>query len=351
MKAIRLETPGEPLVTRDVDRPGPGPEEALVKVAGCGVCHTDIGFWRDGVPTGKKPPLTLGHEVSGVVVQAPKSHPSLEGREVIVPAIWPCGECDLCGAGRGNACRRQVMPGNHADGGFAEYLAAPARVLCVVENREGYELEELSVVADAVTTPYQAVIRSGLEPGDLAVVVGAGGVGGYCIQIAAAFGAKVIAIDLDEGRLETIREHGAHRTLNATGRSHREIRKAVGEAAAELDAPEFRWKIFECSGTGGGQETAFGLLGPAAMMMVIGFTLEKQTIRLSNLMAFDAAAQGTWGCKPELYPEALRLITEGRVTLKQFIQTFPMSQGPEILRQVADHELVRRAILVPEGGD
>ncbi len=81
---------------------------------------------------------------------------------------------------------------------------------------------------------------------------------------------------------------------------------------------------------------------------MIGFTLAKREFRLSNLMAFDATVQGTWGCKPELYPEALKLVTEGKITLKPFIRTFPMSEGPDVVQQVADHEIDERAILTPD---
>ncbi len=83
--------------------------------------------------------------------------------------------------------------------------------------------------------------------------------------------------------------------------------------------------------------------------MVVGFTLAKIEVRLSNLMAFDATVQGTWGCRPELYPDALRLVTSGRVTLKPFIERHPLGDGAEILRRVADHEIQKRAILVPNG--
>jgi len=127
MKAVRLVTAGEPLVLEDVAQPKPGDDEVLVKVAGCGVCHTDIGFWKDGVPTKKGLPLTLGHEVSGTVVQAGSRYKQLLDREVIVPAVIPCGECELCRAGERRICRAQIMPGNDRHGGFASHVAVPAR--------------------------------------------------------------------------------------------------------------------------------------------------------------------------------------------------------------------------------
>lgn len=347
MKALRLIVGGAPLVLQDVPEPAPGADEVRVRVAGCGVCHTDIGFWRDGVPTRRPLPLTLGHEVSGVVDAAGEAWRSLVGREVIVPAVIPCGVCDLCRAGRGNACRSQIMPGNDLDGGFAEWLVVPARGLCVVDDRGGYDLSELSVVADAVTTPYQAVVRSGLAPGELAVIVGAGGVGGYAVQIAAALGARVIAIDVDAAKLAAIAPHGAESVLDSSALEFKALKQEVAGRARAWGCPSHGWKIFECSGSRGGQETAYGLLGHAGTLMVVGFTLARIELRLSNLMAFDATVQGTWGCRPELYPEALALVTSGRVTLKPFIERHPLARGADVVRQVADHEIHRRAILEP----
>jgi 6-hydroxycyclohex-1-ene-1-carbonyl-CoA dehydrogenase len=348
MKALRLTAPSAPLELLDVPAPVPTAGQVRVRVAGCGVCHTDIGFWKDGVPTRHALPLTLGHEVSGIVDAADAPYRHLIGREVIVPAVIPCGRCALCRSGRGNACRAQVMPGNDLDGGFAESLAVPGQGLCVVEDRGGYELAELSVVADAVSTPYQAVVRSELAAGGLAVVVGAGGVGGYAVQIAAALGAKVVAVDVDAGRLTAIEPHGASLTLDASAMDFKTLKKEVAAAAQRWGCPAHGWCIYECSGTPAGQETAWGLLGTAGTLLVVGFTPEKVQVRLSNLMVLDATAQGTWGCLPELYPDALRLVTSGRVTLAPFIERHPLAHGSEVLQQAAEHGLRRRAILVPD---
>jgi 6-hydroxycyclohex-1-ene-1-carbonyl-CoA dehydrogenase len=348
MKAVQLVAPSAPLELRDLPDPAPGPDEVVVRVAGCGVCHTDIGFWRDGVPTRKALPLTLGHEISGEVVEAGGDYSHLRGAEVIVPAVIPCGTCDLCESGRGNVCKAQLMPGNDMDGGFAEFIKVPGRGLCVVEDRGGLELAELSVVADAVTTPYQAVVRSGLHHGGLAVVVGVGGVGTHCVQIAAAMGARVVAIDVDASRLEAVQGYGASLTLDSSALSFKELRSAVREAASEWGCPDHSWTLFECSGHPAGQTTAYGLLTHASTLMVVGFTLAKVDVRLSNLMAFDATVQGTWGCKPELYPLALEMVTRGRISLKPFIETHPLVRGPEVLEEVAQHRIEKRAILVPD---
>ena len=348
MKAVQLTAVGEPLALRDVEIAAPADDEVVVQVAGCGVCHTDIGFWKDGVPTKKALPLTLGHEISGTVVEAGADFADLVGTEVIVPAVIPCGQCDLCRTGRGNICRAQLMPGNDIDGGFAARIVVPGRGLCPVSEKGDLLLAQLSVVADAVTTPYQAVVRSELMSGDLAIVVGVGGVGTYCAQVAAAFGAHVVAIDVDDARLAAVAPYGPARTINSATTDFKSLRSQVRALAKEKDAAEHSWKIFECSGSQGGQETAFGLLTYASTLMVVGFTLAKTELRLSNAMAFDATIQGTWGCKPELYPPALELVTTGRVALQPFIETFALSQGPDVVARVADHQITKRAILVPD---
>jgi len=293
-------------------------------------------------------PLTLGHEISGTVVETGSEFESLKGKQVIVPAVISCGECVLCKNGRGNVCRAQLMPGNDIDGGFAEFITVPGRGICVVEDLGGYDLAELSVIADAVTTPYQAIVRSGLNAGDLAIVIGVGGVGTYCVQVAAAFGAKVVAIDVDQAKLDAVSDYGAALAINSSEVDFKELKGKIKAATKEWGIPGHSWKIYECSGHPGGQDTAFGLVTFASTLLVIGFTLAKTQVRLSNLMAFDATVQGTWGCKTELYPEALKLVTENKITLKPFIETFPMGQGPDILQQVADHKIDKRAILVPD---
>lgn len=348
MKALRLPAARAALEIQDVPAPSAEDGQVVVRVAGCGVCHTDIGFWKDGVPTRHPLPLTLGHEISGTVVETGPAHRALRGQEVIVPAVIPCGACDLCRSGRGNVCRAQLMPGNDMDGGFAEYLAVPARGLCPVETRGDYDLADLSVIADAVTTPYQAIVRSGLRAGDLAIVVGVGGVGAHCAQIAAAFDARVVAIDVSDARLALIARHGAGLTLNSATTEFKALRKQVFAWAEEQGCTAHSWKIFECSGHPAGQETAYGLLTHAATLMVVGFTLGKTELRLSNVMAFDATVQGTWGCKPELYPDAVALVTSGRITLAPFIERHAMSTGLDVLERVADHTIQKRAILTPD---
>ena len=329
----------------------PGPGEVAVAVAGCGVCHTDLGYYYDGVRVNHALPLALGHEVSGRVALAGPGAEGWIGRAVVVPAVLPCGACELCRRGHGTICRGQKMPGNDIQGGFASHIVVPARGLCPVDEARlsaaGLALEELSVVADAVTTPYEAVRRAGVVPGALAIVVGVGGVGGYCVQIAAALGAKVVAIDVDDRKLEALRPHGAALTLNATTHDPKAMKAAISGFAKAQGLRATEWCIFECSGTAAGQLTAYGLLVHGATLAVVGFTMDKVEVRLSNLMAFDARAIGNWGCPPERYPEALALVLDGRVQVKPFVERHPLADINRIFEAVHQRQISRRVVLVP----
>jgi 6-hydroxycyclohex-1-ene-1-carbonyl-CoA dehydrogenase len=333
-----------------------GAGEVIVGVAGCGVCHTDLGFFYDGVPTRHALPLTLGHEVAGTVVEAGEGAEEWIGRAVIVPAVIPCGECDACRAGRGQICPRQIFPGNDVHGGFATHLRVPARGLCRVPdladpalNPHGLSLAILSVIADAVSTPFQAIRRSGLGTGDLAIFVGAGGVGGFGIQIAAALGAAVVAVDVDAARLEQVAAHGAALGLNAREVEFRGIKLAIQGFAAERAIPSFRQFVFETSGTTAGQQTAWGLIGPGGYLGVVGYSPAKVELRLANLMAFDATAQGNWACLPDLYPAVLDLVLAGKVAVLPFAEERPLATINEVFAALHARSHSRRIVLVPEG--
>jgi 6-hydroxycyclohex-1-ene-1-carbonyl-CoA dehydrogenase len=325
--------------------------EVVVAIAGCGVCHTDLGYFYDGVRTNQPLPLALGHEISGVVVEAGDGGQQWLGKSVIVPAVLPCGECDLCKRGFSTICRAQKMPGNDIQGGFATHIVVPARGLCEVNldrlQRAGLELAQVSIVADALTTPYQAVRRAGVTPGALAIVVGAGGVGGYCVQIARAFGATVVAIDVDDAKLDAIKQHGASLTLNSRNLDGKAIKAAINSFAKQEGLRSTEWFIFECSGSAPGQLTAYSLLVHGATLSVVGFTMDKVEVRLSNLMAFDARAIGNWGCPPEDYPAALDLVLDGKVQIAPFVRKEPLKEINAIFEAVHKREIRERVVLVP----
>lgn len=342
---------GEPLMKDYFDPFPPLDGEVVVEVAGCGVCHTDLGFYYDGVRINRGLPLVLGHEISGRVIDAGAGAEEWLGQAVIIPSLFTCGTCDLCISGHGTICKKQQMPGNDIQGGFATHICVPARGLCLVDEQRlaltGLTLADISVVADAVTTPYQAVVQAEVKPGELAIVVGAGGVGGYAVQIANAFGATVVVLDVDQLKLDAMLNYGASLSLNVREVQGRDLKKAIQDFVKSKGLPNTGWKIFECSGTAAGQKTAYDLLTFGSTLSVVGFTMDKVELRLSNLMAFHARALGNWGCLVELYPDALNLVLDGKIVLAPFVEQHPLDNINDIFAAAHAHKLTRRAIMVP----
>jgi 6-hydroxycyclohex-1-ene-1-carbonyl-CoA dehydrogenase len=340
-------TPGK-LEKTQIDVPELQPGEVLVEVAGCGVCHTDLGYFYQGVPTVNKPPLTLGHEISGIVVDGEKAW---IGKEVIIPAVMPCRQCYLCKTGRGNRCLAQKMPGNSMGiyGGFSSHIPVPAIDICEVKNRGNIPLEKLAVVADAATTPFQAAKRADVQVGDNVIVIGVGGVGQYMVQILKALGAAtVVAIDINQERLDTMLKNGADFAVNSMGKSSRDVSGELKAYRKENGLVSTGWKIFEVSGTKPGQELGLALLSFTGKMVVVGFGPHKVEYSISRLMAFDAELIGSWGCLPEYYPAVLSMVTSGKINFEEFVQTRPMSTIQESFDEAHKQSPDQRIVLVPD---
>ncbi len=334
----------------EIPLPEPGPGEIVVEIAGCGVCHTDLGYFFDGVPTVSKPPLTLGHEISGTVVGG---EVSWIGREVIVPAVLPCRQCWICKTGRGNRCLAQKMPGNSLGvfGGFSSHIVVPAVDVCPIPERNGLPLAKLAVVADAVTTPYQAAMRADLRAGDHVVVIGAGGgVGLYMTQIARALGAAaVVAVDVEAEKLDRALKFGADAAIDAKGKTPKDVRKEYGGILKKRGLPNYGWKIFEVSGAKAGQELGLALLGFVGTLVIVGFNMAKVEYSVSRLMAFDAQIIGTWGCLPERYPAVLGMVLSGSIRVEPFVELRPMSAIIDTFNEVHGAGAPkRRVVLTPD---
>ncbi|HEY43119.1 MAG TPA: 6-hydroxycyclohex-1-ene-1-carbonyl-CoA dehydrogenase [Anaerolineae bacterium] len=324
--------------------------EVLVEIAGCGVCHTDLSFFYYEVPTVNEPPLTLGHEISGRVIAGDENW---IGKEVIIPAVMPCNNCPICDAGRGNRCLAQKMPGNSLGvfGGFSSHIPVPSTDLCVVEDRGELPLELLAVIADAVTTPYQAAVRADLQTGDRVIIVGGtGGVGTYMVQLAKAFGAEpVICIDLDQEKLERSLEYGADLIINSADKTPKDIRNEFRTLCKEHLLPHnYGWKIFDVTGAKAGQEISLALLSFIGKLIWIGFSTDVNEYSLSRLMAFDAEIIGIWGCLPKHYPSALQMVLDGHVQIEPFVETRPLSTIRETFEEAHAGKLTKRIVLTPD---
>lgn len=338
MRAAVLHRDGK-LRVEDVPAPEPGPGEVLVRVAACGICRTDLHYLH-GVPTFKRPPLILGHEISGVVEETPEDGPEV-GQQVLVPPVVPCGQCEYCREGRGTLCRRMVMLGNHRDGGFAEYVAVPASAVFPLPG--DIPLEEASIISDAFSTPYHAVVnRAQVRPGQTVAIFGCGGVGLATVQMASIMGGRVIAVDLVEEKLRLAREFGASATVNPSTVEDvpKEVRRLSGGG---VDV------ALEVIGNPSTIQQAFNSLRWGGRLVVVGYTDKDVVISGAKLMFREMEVRGSLGCGLQDFPRVIDLAARGLLKVKEMVShRFPLEDIGEGFRLLEEgHPGLLRGIVVP----
>lgn len=320
MKAAVFSAPHQPMDVQEVPDPAPEPGGLLVRVAACGVCHTDLHYLDHGTPTFKKPPLILGHEISGTVAGVgPGVTGWTEGERVLLPAVYGCGRCRACRQGRENICERMVMFGNNIDGGYAEFVVAPAKDAHRLPDE--VPLVEGAIIADALTTPYHAVVHRGrVGPGDRVVVFGCGGIGLNVVQVAASLGARVVAVDLMEEKLEWARRLGAADTVHPpqVERLDKHLR-SLTDGGADV--------AFEAIGLPQTQEQAFACLRSGGRLVLVGFAVEPMRLDGGRTMYRELEVVGSLGCRSADYPRVIDLVARGRLRLKELVTArFPLDQ-------------------------
>ncbi|MHA2028568.1 MAG: alcohol dehydrogenase catalytic domain-containing protein [Candidatus Kariarchaeaceae archaeon] len=321
------------LVIEEREIPTIAENEILIKIVACGVCHTDEGY-IEGTPTFKKLPIILGHEASGYVEKVGSRVDQFnEGDAVLIPPVLTCGECKYCLKERETLCSKQVMLGNHIDGAFAEYIALPAKD--IIKVPKGLPLKEISIVADAVATPYHAVVeRAKIEAGDKVAVIGCGGVGINVVQFAAFMGAEVIAIDLQQPKLELAKELGATYTINP---NDADVKKEVRSLVGSVDV------AFEVIGNPVTQQMAFDLLGPGGQLIVVGYSFKKWDGFFSGKVMFrELELIGSLGCPPRSFPRILQLIQAGKIKIDPLVtHRFKIEQINEAFDQLRKGDGIR----------
>jgi 6-hydroxycyclohex-1-ene-1-carbonyl-CoA dehydrogenase len=312
MKAAVFHGPEAGMKVEDIPVPQIGPDQILVKVAACGACHTDLHYIEHGVPTFKKPPIVLGHEASGVVEEVGVDVDNFKaGQRVLIPAVLSCGRCRFCRMGRENICSDMKMLGNHFDGAYAEYVGVPAKDVLILPD--SIPLEDASIIADALSTPYHAIKnRAEVKAGDTVVVFGCGGVGINAVQLAAAVGAYVIAVDINDRKLEWANELGAARTIDASKieRVSKEIRKLTG-GGADI--------ALEVIGNPRTIEEAFESVRIGGRLCVVGYTHEPISIVGGKIMFKEIDVVGSLGCPPGEYVPLIRMVELGKINVTRLV--------------------------------
>jgi threonine dehydrogenase-like Zn-dependent dehydrogenase len=212
-----------------------------------------------------------------------------------------------------------MMFGNHVDGGYAEYMIAPAKD--TLSLPEGIPLVEGAIIADATTTPYHAVVNRGrVQPGDRVAVFGCGGIGLNVVQIAAAMNGHVIAVDLDESKLKMARQLGAVTALNPNNveRVDKEIRRLT-DGGADV--------AFEAIGNPVTQEQAFASVRTGGRAVMVGYSEKPMTLDTRRVMFRELEVVGSLGCRPVDYPRVLELAVQGKIKVAELVTSrFPLDQ-------------------------
>ncbi|WP_432487304.1 alcohol dehydrogenase catalytic domain-containing protein [Kineococcus sp. SYSU DK018] len=336
MKAARFTGPGRPIEVQEVPRPEPGPGEVLVRVRAAGVCATELHFTQ-GLLTPARTPITLGHEVAGTVEGAGAGVTGwAPGDRVAVHYLHSCGDCRQCRRGRENLCASpRGMLAFASDGGFAEFLAVPARSLARVPD--ALTFEQAAPVACSVTTALHAAAVADVRADDVTVVYGAGGVGSALVQVLRHRGARVAAVARSQRRRDLARSLGAEWVLGpADGDVGAQVQRLTGGADA----------VFELVGTAATGRQALAALGPGGALVYVGYSAERVELNPVELVVPEQRILTSVSNTLAELELGLDLVARG-VVRSVVDRVEPLDAVDEVLGALARGEVTGRAVLVP----
>lgn len=346
MRALKLTGPGS-MELQDVPVPEIGADEVLVKVAGAGLCHSDLHVLH----MGEEWPFfggTLGHEGAGWVEKIGSEVDLLtQGDAVLVSVIWPCGQCRACIEGRDNACmvegsRTQfpTVPGLGPDGAMAEYIVVKARHLDKIGDLDPVASAPL---ADAAVTPMHAInsARDHLTPGSTAVVIAVGGLGHMGLQILkATTGARIIALDNDESKLQLARDLGADLVLRSDAEAAAKVLDETQGYGADA--------VFDFVGVQPTVEMATKIVAPEGAIRFAGlgggsfsFTADVS----GEALPWGVTVQRSFGGTRADQLQVIALAQQGQLHVETV--TYPLADFQRAFDDLEANRVTGRAILVP----
>ncbi len=336
MRAARFHAPDEPLRLDDVDPPEPGAGQALVRVEAAGVCGTELHF-LDGLLTPASTPITLGHEVAGVVAELGSEDSDFRpGDRVAVQYFHPCRACRFCLNGRENICERPLgFLAFATDGGFAEYVRVPTSAL--VRIPDSLSTTQAAPLCCSATTALHAVDTAGLQSGDTAVVYGVGGVGLALIQILVHAGVHVAAVGRSAEKLRLAEHYGASATVDASdGDIAGRVRKATGAARA----------VFELVGTRDSGAQALACLDRGGALVYIGYSFDRVELSPLDLVVPETRVLTSVSNTRAELERALELAAAGELD-PTIAATAPLHEINGVLTRLRAGEIAGRFVVHP----
>ncbi len=336
MNAALLHEFKKPLTLEDVPRPVPEENELLIKLEACGVCHSDLhvadGDWPQFTAITKKPVIP-GHEIAGRVIEVGGGVRELQtGDRVGLPWIyWTCGECEFCREGNENLCVKQKITGVTVDGGFAEFVKAPASH--VVKIPDGLASVDAAPLFCAGLTVYRSLRQARVSPGQRLAIFGIGGLGHLAVQIGRELGAEVTAIDISEEKLDLARSLGAARSLNA----------ASTNVVQEVRARSRFHVALVTSAAKAAYDMAFSCLRPTGTLLVVGLPPENicfpPILMAAGEVRIQASAVGT----REDLREVLAMASQGKISCH--VTARPLAQINQVLDQLRHGQVSGRIVV------
>jgi propanol-preferring alcohol dehydrogenase len=336
MRAAVLREFQKPLALEEVPRPELESGEVLIQVEACGVCHSDLqladGDWPQFAKIVKLP-LILGHEIAGRIVEKGAGVGNRQiGDRVGVPWIhWTCGECEFCREGNENLCAKQKITGATVDGGYAEFVKAPASHALKIP--EGLSSVEAAPLFCAGVTVYRALRQASMLPGQRLAVFGVGGLGHVAVQMGRALGAEITAIDIAEDKLALARRLGASNTLDA--RSANVVEKLRGQGGVHV--------AVVTSSARTAYDMAFYCLRPTGTLLVVGLPAESICFPAIMMASKEARIRASAvGTRQDLR-DVLAMAAAGKIRCQ--VAARPLAQANEVLEQLRRGEISGRVVL------
>lgn len=338
MKATRFYEVGKPLTIEDVPEPEVGPTDVLVKIAGAGVCHSDLHV-IDGEVGVKRRPITLGHENAGIVEKVGSLVTEVQpGDGVAVFGAWGCGICKICERQDENLCQNPIYPGVMVDGGWAEKLLVQHPRNLVKLN--GLDPVIAAPLTDAALTPYRAIkkVISKLGPGKRLGIIGIGGLGHMALQIAKALtpATRLVAIDVNSEKLAMAKTLGAHYTINGKG--------DVGAAVKAVTDGEGVDAIIDFVGSDATLQNAVACAAIGSRVVVVGIAGGTLPYSFWKLPLECEVTSSIWGNRQELR-EVLELARLGLIT--PHIERQPLEAVNDVLARLHEGKVQGRIVLTP----
>lgn len=351
MKAARIVNVNEPLQVQDVQTPKPKDSQILVKVQSVGVCHSDVHVWEgyyEGISgqqlkttdRGVKYPLTPGHEIAGIVDSLGEQVEGFSKYEKVLVYPWVGeGMCPACKIGQENLCDKPRSLGIYSDGGYAEYVLVP-NYKYLVKIGDDMDTDISAPLACAGLTAYGAIKNANLKPDDNVVIVGTGGLGLMAIQLAKAVtGARIIAMDIDDKKLEVAKKEGADIIVNS---KKEDPVKAIMELTGKLGADA----VIDFVNATKTVETDIQFLRRRAKLLLVGLFGGELKLSLVTMPTRAYKIIGSYTGSLEDMVELVSLAKRG--VIKQVVsKRFKLNQAGEALQMLKDGKIVGRGVINP----